>query len=296
MKSTRYTLQEFNTLFQDDAACLAFIWEARGSVTCRKCSRVDKFSPVSGRRSYACICGHQEYPTAGTIYHKSTTSLRSWFFAMFLMSASKNGVAALELQRQVGVTYKTAWRMAHQIRKLMQQGGSLLGGVVEADETYIGGKAGNMHKHKRAKLPPTGGHGKAVVLGVVERGGEVRAHVALIVNRVTVLPHTLQMVEKGAQIFTDEHSAYDLLTKAGFKHDRIAHGKGEYVRATVHTNSIENFWGQLKRSINGTFHHVSPQHLQAYVNEFAFRYNHRPKIHPSPIFPVILKRVAEQHT
>jgi len=138
----KYTINDFNAQFPDDRACLEFIFDTRfpDGGTC-KCGKTNCFHPVKNRRSYACAwCGAQVYPTAGTIFHKSETSLKTWFFAMFLMSSSKNGVAALELQRQTGVTYKTAHRMGHKIRQLMQSGGDLFTGIVEADETYIGGK------------------------------------------------------------------------------------------------------------------------------------------------------------
>src|SRR5208282_4040822 len=175
---TKYTVKEFNAQFPDDAACLDFIFKARWPHGGKcKCGKTDCFYPVSGRRTYACAwCGTQISPTAGTIFHKSETSLKSWFFAMFLMASSKNGVAAKELERQLGVTYKTAHRMGHKIRQLMQSGGSMMTGVIEADETYIGGKASNMHKGKR-KVSGTGVVGKVPVVGVLERGGNVQAKV-----------------------------------------------------------------------------------------------------------------------
>lgn len=299
MKSERYTVKQFNQQFADDSACLEYIWQQRfpNGLRCPKCHKVDAYSRVTTRKCYSCECGHQVSPCEGTIFHKSRTPLKTWFYAMFLMTASKNGVSAKELERLTGVTYKTAFRMAHQIRKLMQQDGALLSGVVEADETYIGGKAGNMHAKVRAeKINGTGGAGgnKVVVMGVVERGGEVRAHVAPAVTRAIATSHTVAMVDSNSLVCTDEHSAYDLLRSAGYGHERISHGKGEYVRATVHTNSIEGFWGQLKRSVNGTFHQVSPKHLQAYVDEFAFRYNRRVAVTDAPIFPMLAERVGER--
>lgn len=300
MKDDRFSITRFNAQFPDDAACLEYIWQHRfpNGVTCQ-CGKKDGYYRVERRKCYSCSdCGHQISPCEGTIFHKSSTKLKTWFLAMFYMTASKNGVSACELERLTGVTYKTAWRMAHQIRKLMVQGGDMLSGVVEADETYIGGKAANMHAAKRReKVTGRGGmaSSKTVVLGLVERGGKVRATVSKIVNRSTVLPHTLETVKPASLVCTDEHSAYDLLREAGFNHERIAHGKGEYVRAEIHTNSIEGFWGQLKRSINGTFHQVSPSHLQAYVDEFAFRYNHRAAVTEAPIFPVLVSRVASRH-
>jgi transposase-like protein len=292
----KYTIKSFHADFPDDAACLDFVFKTRwpDGGTC-KCGKKDCFYPVKGRRSYACSwCGYQISPTAGTIFHKSETSLKSWFFAMFLMSSSKNGVAAKELERQIGVTYKTAHRMGHKIRQLMQSGGDMLCGVVEADETFIGGLAKNMHRAKRkAAIKGTGGATKTPVIGILERGGNVRAKVVNEVATHVVLPNILDNVKKGTVICTDEYNGYKLLTKAGYNHFRISHSSRRYVRGQVHTNSIEGFWSQLKRSINGTFHHVSKQHLQSYVNEFVFRYNLRRS--EKPIFYELSGRVSEQH-
>jgi len=284
---TKYTVKDFNADFKTDADCLAFVFKMRypNGATC-KCGKKDCFYPIRGRKCYCCShCGYQISPTAGTIFHKSETPLKSWLFAMFLISNSKNGVSAMELQRQIGVTYKTAWRMAHQIRKLMQSGGGMLSGIVEADETYIGGK----RPGKRGR----GAAGKTAVIGVLERGGNVVAKVAENVKTQTLLPNIIANVEKGATVCTDELWSYNPLKKSGFNHLRVSHAAREYVRGNVHTNSIEGFWSQLKRSINGTFHHVSKQHLQKYVNEFVYRYNLRGS--DSPIFAVLSDRLADLH-
>jgi transposase-like protein len=293
-KSVKYTVKEFNAQFPDDRACLDFIFTTRwpDGGKC-KCGKSDCFHPVQGRRTYACAwCGTQISPTAGTIFHKSETSLKSWFFAMFLMSSSKNGVAAKELERQLGVTYKCAHRMGHKIRQLMQNDGGMMSGIVEADETFIGGLSKNMHKGKR-KVRGTGGIGKTPVIGVLERGGNVQAKVVGDITSQTLLSNIADNVEKGTTVCTDEWCGYNPLTKAGLKHQRVSHGAREYVRNNVHTNSIEGFWSQLKRSINGTFHHVSKQHLQSYVNEFVYRYNLRQA--ENPIFFDLSGRVSQQH-
>jgi transposase len=290
----RYTIKEFHAQFTDDRACLDFIFKTRwpDGGKC-KCGKTDCFYPVNGRRTYACSwCGTQISPTAGTIFHKSETSLKSWFFAMFLMSSSKNGVAAKELERQLGVTYKCAHRMGHKIRQLMQGDGEMMSGIIEADETFIGGLSKNMHKGKR-KVTGTGGVGKTPVAGVLERGGKIQAKAVSDVTSQTLLPNILANVEKGSTVCTDEWCSYNPLRKSGFKHVRVSHGAKEYVRGNAHTNSIEGFWSQLKRSINGTFHHVSKQHLQKYVNEFVYRYNLRGS--EQPIFHDLSGRAAEQH-
>lgn len=295
MKTSRYTVKHFNVQFPDDSACLDFIFKQRypDGGTC-ECGKTDCFYRVEKRRCYSCsYCGHQVSPTEGTIFHKSSTSLKTWFFAMFLMSSSKNGVAAKEIERQTGVTYKTAWRMARQIRKLMEQGGRLLSGIVEADETRVGGKSRWMHASKRMRVAPKpGGGDKMAVIGVVERGGEVRATVVPDITAGTLLANLEDKVTPGSTVYTDELRSYDLVRHIGFVHARVSHRQGEYVRAEIHTNSIEGFWSQLKRSINGTFHHVSKQHLQLYVNEFAFRYNRRKS--ESPMFSHLSARVAQR--
>jgi len=296
MKTTRYTVKDFNEQFQTSADCLQFVFDMRWpkGLKCKCGIKGAKFYPIRKRKCYCCSrCGNQVSPTAGTIFHKSETPLRSWLFAMFLISNSKNGVSAMELQRQIGVTYKTAWRMNHQIRKLMQGDNGILKGVVEADETFIGGLSKNMHKAKRKlAIKGTGFVGKTAVAGVLERGGNVRAKVAANVGCQTLLPNILENVQKGAMVCTDEHRAYNGLSRLGFKHSRISHGARQFVRGNVHTNSIEGFWSQLKRSINGTFHHVSKQHSQKYVDEFVYRYNLRGS---GSIFSELSRRVAEQH-
>lgn len=287
MKADRYTLAQFTEQFPDDGACLDFIFDQRNpdGGKCPKCESVDKFYRVEARRCYSCAtCGHQIHPCEGTIFHKSSTSLRTWFFAMFLMTASKNGVSAKELERQLGVTYKTAWRMGHQIRKLMDQGGDLLMGVVEADETYFGGK-----RRMSCKM-----ENKTAVVAVVQRGGDVRAKALPVVDSWKVETLLKENVSPTAELMTDESRHYTRVGKTFAAHETVQHSAKEYVRAMVHTNSVEGFWGQLKRSVNGTFHQVSRRHLQAYVNEFAFRYNRRASVSPAPIFPKLVRKAGER--
>jgi transposase-like protein len=231
---------------------------------------------------YACaFCGHQNYPTAGTIFHKSETSLKSWFFAIFLMAQSRNGVAAKELERQLGVTYKCAWRMAHQIRKLLASGlGNKMMGIIEADEAYFGG----IRPGKRGR----GAAGKTPVIGLVERGGRVDAKVVDRITTSNVFTNIDRKVDRSASLYSDEFAVYRCAPKFGFRHRKVNHGSGEYVRGDVHTNSIEGFWSQVKRSIGGTHHSVSRKYLQNYINEFSFRYNHR---HDASLFASMVSRV-----
>ncbi len=272
----KYTITDFKKDFPDDKSCLAYIFNKRypKGLECPKCQKKE-FYPVVGRRSYACSCGYQIYPTEGTIFHKSPTPLTFWFHAIFLMSQSKNGVAAKELERQLGVTYKCAWRIAKQIRLLMKGDGEILSGIVEADETYIGGK----RKGKRGR----GAAGKTAVFGIAQRGGDIRTTVVPDVKRKTLMPMIQASVEEGATVSTDELPSYNKVASSGFQHGTVNHGKGQYVRGMFHTNTIEGFWSQLKRSLNGTYHSVSRKHLSSYLDEFSFRYDHRADTAPLPL-------------
>jgi len=279
-----YNFKDFDTQFPDDAACLDHIFRARFANHVCECGKRDCFYRVEKRRCYSCsFCGAQLHPTAGTIFHKSETSLKSWFFAIFLFAKSKNGVAAKELQRQLGVTYKTAHRMGHKIRALMTSEGNMFSGVVEADETYIGGKS----EGKRGR----GALGKTPVIGIAERRGGVCAKVMDKVTAASAIKLIRKNVTPGTTVTTDEFGIYNYVSKLGFKHEVVNHGSGEYVAGRAHTNTIEGFWSQLKRSLDGTHHSVSPKYLQNYVDEFAFRYSHR---YASEIFDLLIVRTGLQ--
>lgn len=269
MFSMRYTYKHFKELYPNDDACLDKIFQDRfGDLEfCPRCGALTKFYRVKKRQCYSCMhCGYQLHPLAGTIFRKSRTSLSDWFYAIYQFSTSKNGVAAKKLERDLGVTYKTAWRMCKQIRLLMQQEAIALTGVVETDETYIGGR----HKGKSLTFQD-----KEAVFGMVERDGLVKAeHVATTGARV-LLPRLRNSIAVGTTVYSDQAQVYRTLKRLGYIHESVNHSIGEYGRGLAHTNTIEGFWSQLKRSIDGTYHVVSPKYLQNYVNEFAFRYNYR---------------------
>lgn len=282
-----YTITTFNREFPDNDACLEFLFNARwpDGVTCTACDRVTNHYRISSRKGYSCSgCGTYVFPTAGTIFHKSSTPLLLWFHAMFLMASTRCGISAKQLQREIGVTYKTAWRMFHQIRKLMDEDSGPLTGEVEADETYIGGK--------RTGPRGRGADGKTATFGLVERQGRVKAEVVPDVKARTLMPIIWKNLpaHQGTPVYTDELGSYNLLTKLGYQHGRVNHSQKEFVRGKAHTNTIEGFWSLLKRGINGVYHSVSPQHLSAYLNEYAFRYNHRSSV--IPIFVLLLVRAA----
>lgn len=279
----RYTKETFDRQFPDEQACLDAIFQKRyGDIdTCPHCGVIGtKFYKVRGRKCYACMhCSYQLHPLAETIFHKSSTPLRSWFYAMYLFSVSRNGVAAKELERHLGVTYKTAHRMARQIRSLMGESGGIggPGSVLEIDETYYG-------KYQKGKV---GGHGKSTVMGVVERGGSVRASVTLTPNIHVANKFIAENVKLGSELHTDESLIYKHAQKTHV-HRTINHRLEQYSLNGVTTNTIEGFWGQLKRSISGTYHFVSPKYLQLYVDEFSFRYSYR----GVAVYPVLLERAA----
>lgn len=289
----KYTTKDFDKEFTTDADCLEWVLNHRypDGVHCPVCDKVTKHHRVATRSCYECDnCGHQVYPTAGTIFHKSSTPLRVWFQVMYRMASTRCGISAKQIQRETGVTYKTAWRMFKQIRTLFAADFPHLTGEVEMDETYMGGKAHNMHKAKREKLGGRGTAGKAPIFGAVERDGKVMAVAVPSVDRLTLLPYVRRHINpQTATVYTDEMHTYDPLKDEGYNHQVVKHSEGVYVRGLVHTNTIEGFWSLVKRGIRGVYHNVSDKYLQSYVNEYAFRYNHRKD--ETPMFKLFLNRI-----
>jgi transposase-like protein len=271
---------EFMREFPDDAACLDWLWRNRCSADgehahCPKCKcerAFKRYGTSQQRQSWTCTaCGHHLHPTAGTIFEKSATSLHLWFYAMYLMTSTRCGISAKQLERELGVTYKTAWRMAKLIRtELMQPDDAPLSGKVEMDETYVGGKRRST-PHGR---PSKGSH-KTAVFGMVQRGGSVIARAVPDVKRTTLMPIVKERVLPKSVVFTDEYHPYNPLKKSGYNHKRIHHGAKVYVSGDIHTNTIEGFWSLVKRGIGGVYHSVSAKHLQSYLSEYAWRYNRR---------------------
>jgi transposase-like protein len=287
MENGPKTLQQAIQFFADPENCRHFMISVRwldGRVRCPYCG-AEKVTYLEKAKLYRCYGDHPKQKFSlkvGTVFEDSAIGLEKWLPAVWLVVNCKNGVSSYELHRALGVTQKTAWFMLHRIRLAMQSKSFVkLGGSgsapVEADETFIGGKARFMHKSKRLRMSSKGGmqggSGKAVVMGMLERGGQVRA---------TVIPHrkhnitekiVREMVEPGTEVHTDEFPGYYNL-KDGYVHKVINHLEG-YVKENVHTNGIENFWSLLKRGLNGTYVAVEPFHLFRYVDEQAFRYNNR---------------------
>ncbi len=283
----RYTLKDMQKQFPDDDACLQLIFDSRyGEIkACPKCGVVNvKFYRVKKRMAYECKeCRHQIYPLAGTIFEKTTTPLTDWFHVMYLFSVSKNGVSAKEIERQVGVSYKTAHRMAKLVRLSMNESGKLgfLGKPVEADEAYIGGK------RKQTEIADK----KTPLLAALEVGGHIRTAVVSKAVSATALPFLLENLYEGATLHTDESKIYHHKeVEAHFNHLSVRHIAKEWSRNGVTTNHVESFFGQFKNSIRGTYHSVSPRYLNYYASEFTFRYNHRTE----PIFALLLAKAVKQ--
>jgi transposase len=282
---SRYTLMDFNRDFPDDAACLDFLLQGLypDGIFCPKCQKITKHFREASRPSFACeYCGHHEHPMVGTIFENSATSLRLWFYGMYLMASTRCGISAKQLERELGVTYKCAWRMFNKIRSLMQaDDAEPFAGTVEMDETYIGGKAKNMHwAQRKERIVGRGPAGKTPVFGVVQRGkhpahGLVSAVVVSNTDAETLTPHIQRRVAKKTTVYTDEWAAYQKIHEHGYYHFRVAHSQGVYVSGDVHTNTIEGSWSLVKRGISGIYHSVSDKWLQSYLDEYAFRYNNR---------------------
>jgi len=279
-----YSLMEFMREYPDDEACLQSFWRNRYSAdgtnahcfTCEEVRPFARYETAQQRQAWNCTaCGAYLYPTAGTIFHKSSTSLHLWFYAMYLMASTRCGISAKQIEREIGVTYKTAWRMAHRIRKYLmtQDGEPMMGGTVEMDETYIGGRRSIKRGGRRGRPGPDSN--KATVFGMVERKGTVRAVTVPNVKKATLFPHIQERVLPASIIYTDELGSYNQLGTAGYHHARVNHSEHVYVSGDVHTNTIEGFWSLMKRGIDGVYHAVSAKHLQGYLNEYAWRYNHR---------------------
>ena len=269
----RYTICDFNRDFPDDDACLQAVVGLvyPEGITCRSCGQVRKHHRLSNRKAYSCdYCGTHVYPLAGTIFEKSRTPLKSWFYAMYLMASTRCGISAKQLERELGVTYKTAWRMFKQIRSLIGDEVERMAGEVGADEAYVGGKRRGTPRGR----PGVDSH-KVPVVDVAQRGGKVTALVTKDASKSSVVPIVKEHVLPETMVYTDDWTAYDTLGGSGYHHQRIPHAQEVYVVGKVHTNTIEGFWSLLRRGIGGVYHSVSATHLQSYVNEYAFRYNHR---------------------
>lgn len=284
-KMQRYTVKHFQKDFPDDDTCLEWLKNHLypNGIHCEICQEVTKHYRVQSRKSYSCeFCGNHVHPMKGTIFEKSSTSLQSWFQAIYLMSSTRCGISAKQLERSIGVTYKTAWRMFRQIRSMLQEEVGPFSGHVEVDETYHGGRTKG---GKRGRGAPN----KTPVVGAVERGGKVVAKVVTDVKAATLMPFIKEKVLPKATVYTDELMSYNTVAYSGYSHRRIHHAEKVYVMGDVHTNTIEGYWSLIKRGISGVYHAVGQPYLQSYLNEYSFRYNRREDI--TPMFWSFLRQV-----
>jgi transposase-like protein len=288
-KQQKYTIADFGAEFPDDSACLEYVKEKRwpgGRALCVVCNVERKHYRVTGRTAYAChACGNHIFPLAGTIFHKSSTSLKTWFYVIKLMSSTRVGVSAKQIQRETGVTYKTAWRMMKQVRRLMDERIKLQG-PVEIDEGYFGGSDENKPQHLRGKT-------KTPVLGVVERNGRVIARVIPDASKESILPVVGEVLHPRTMIYSDGSKTLEQVRWMGQSHKlaTVNHSKG-YKDGYAHTNTIDGFWSLVKRGISGVYYQVGVEYLQSYLNEYAFRYNRRYVMRP--MFSQIAERTTIQ--
>ncbi len=289
---------DFERRFPDDAACLdelvRMLYPA--GIHCPTEMKVTKHHRIKNRPAYACDrCGHHVYPMKGTIFEGSSTSLKLWMYAMYLMASTRCGISAKQLEREIGVSYPTALRMFRQIRSLLDQDDVLLSGTVEADETFLGGKKRWQHAIKQASSQ--GGHAeKQPVLGMAMRGesgakGKIVAKVIPNVGATELVSNVKARVLPASTVYTDEWRSYNALGQQGYTHERINHSEKVYVSGDVHTNTVEGFWSLLRRGLSGVYHSVSDKHLQSYIDEYVFRYNHRDT--PGGMFEAFLGRVTK---
>jgi transposase-like protein len=277
-----FSIMEFTRQFPNDEACLVWLWQQRYAAAdgehaeCPKCGHVARFKRYKtkqARHSWTCTdCGHHLSVTAGTIFAKSSTSLQLWFYAIHLITSTRGGISAKQLERELGVNYKTAWRMFNLIRnKLMVQDDAIqLDGSVEADETWVGGKAKQYPKRTRQEHEAR----KASVFAAVERGGQIVAKVTP--DSRAPYRHVRRFVLPSATLYTDDYVGYQRLA-GEYDHHTINHSAKVYVSGDVHTQTIEGFFGNMKTGIRGTYHSVSRDWLQGYLNEYVWRHNHRGK-------------------
>src|SRR6266581_3634212 len=291
------TLQQAIVHFANPDNCLAFMVERRwpNGVECPTCGSKEVHF-ISTRRLWECKAEHtrkQFSCKVGTIFEDSALPLDKWLIAMWMVANCKNGISSYEVARALGVTQKTAWFMNHRIRKAMQTGSFLrkFNGEVEVDETFIGGKARNMHiAQKRRRITGTGGTDKTAVMGIIERGGTVRTIVVPNRKKQTLQEEIKNHVEAGAALYSDDLRSYDGLA-GQYAHKVIDHAVA-YVDGVVHTNTLENFWSLLKRGLHGTYVSVEPFHLFRYLDEQAFRYNNRKPLDNAGRFSLVVSQIV----
>jgi hypothetical protein len=272
------SILEFQKHFNTEEKCREYLEQQRWGNTpaCPHCASLNVRRFETDSRIFKCRekeCRKKFSVTVGTIYENSKVPLTKWFLATYILSVHSKGISSLQLATWLDVTQKTAWFLNHRIRVMLtDKAPEILSGIVEVDETYVGGKISNKHVSKRKDLNRL--DNKSMVFGAVARGGKVSTKVIPDTTKVSLLESVKEVVEQGSVMVSDENPGYKDL-KNDYQHAKVNHSEKEYVRGAAHTNTIEGFWSQLKRQINGIHHSVSPKHLQRYCNEAAFRYNQK---------------------
>ncbi len=273
MNRTTISLIEMFNRFPNQDAARSYMEAQRwpDGVTCPHCQETKRIHARKGGY-YRCNACREDFTVrTGTVMERSHIPLQKWLYAMYMLVTSRKGISSVELHTKLGITQKSAWFMLHRLREACRDKDSPLSGIVEIDETYVGGKQRNKHDDK--KVEGRGTVGKAPVLGMRQRGGKVIAMPIKMTDKGTIQDIIFKHVEEDTTIYTDEHGSYDGLDLEGYEHDTVNHGEGEYVDGPVHTNSIEAVWAVFKRGLKGIYHHVSRKHLGRYVDEYAFRLN-----------------------
>ena len=286
MKDAPFTLSAFQKKYPDNNACLDHLFKIRfPNSKCKECGKTGQFYKHPDRPCYACSCGRTQIsPMNGTIFAHSSQDLKNWYIAIYLITQSRNGVSAMELTRHIPVSYKTAHRMFKLIRELMKDDPALMFGEVEADETMYGPRK----KGKRGR----GAAGKAIVFATAQRGGHIRTAIVPNVKAETLIPHFQDHVAKGTKLLTDEFRTYRTVAKVmDMEHKTVNHKSRQYAKDGVHVNTLESFFGLVKRSISGTYHVVSPRYLGSYVSEFQWRRNYAGQ----SLFDLLLCRADWRH-
>ena len=277
---TPKTLLEAVRYFSSEVVCVEYLsnifWQG-GEKCCIKCGSTAIYG-MRTRPVFKCRdCKKQFSIKSGTVMAKSPLPITKWLPAIWMVTNDKNGISSYEVARALGVSQQTSWFMLHRIREAVQNGSlKMLSGEIEVDETYVGGKTKFMHKDKKAKLPKKHRRiagDKTVVMGMIERKGEIRAKVVADARRSSLLPEIWKNIEKGSNIYTDKLHSYDTL-KERYNHKTVDHTI-TFVDGDAHTNTLENFWMLFKRSVKGTWVHISPDHTDRYLDEQVFRYNNR---------------------